>query len=317
MSAIRRLKINKRFTEGKENKKYSLSQEQTRSAFKYKWSKRETYESDNIKKEAKRWLFERYCDGDNEKLKKWLAGDNKIILDAGCGSGFSALLFFGELLNNHDYLGVDISDVIDIAKIRFKEAGYNGDFIETSILDLPVPNESVDMIFSEGVLHHTDNTREAIIYLSKKLKRSGLFLFYVYSKKAVIREFTDDYIRDQLKNMNDENAWNAIETLSKFGISLGKINAEIEIEEDVPLLSIKKGTYNLQRFFYWNICKAYYRKEYSLKEMNHINFDWFRPLNCHRHTKDEIFEYCKEAGLNIMNMNIQDSGITVVATKIK
>ena len=50
-------------------------------------------------------------------------------------------------------------------------------------------------------------------------------------------------------------------------------------------------------------------------ELNHINFDWFRPLNCHRHTREEILTWCAEADLDILHLNVQDAGITVVAQK--
>jgi hypothetical protein len=49
--------------------------------------------------------------------------------------------------------------------------------------------------------------------------------------------------------------------------------------------------------------------------MNHINFDWFRPFNCYRHTPEEIKLFCEHAGLKIQRLNIEDSGITVIATK--
>ncbi len=47
--------------------------------------------------------------------------------------------------------------------------------------------------------------------------------------------------------------------------------------------------------------------------MNHVNFDWFRPLNCHRQTPDEVRQWCQEAGLEIERMDLQEAGITVVA----
>jgi len=49
--------------------------------------------------------------------------------------------------------------------------------------------------------------------------------------------------------------------------------------------------------------------------MNHINFDWFRPLNCQRQTPEEIRLWCGEAGLTIERMDVQDAGITVIARK--
>lgn len=313
MSAIKRLGI--KLTDMSQEYEYSEQQEQTSSTFRFKWSKRDTYESEAVKENAGRWLFERYCDNDPKVLDEWLSSDRKIILDAGCGSGYSAVLFFGKHLNSHDYLGVDISEAVDVAKKRFQEAGFAGDFLKANLFDVPVPDGSIDIIFSEGVLHHTDNTEKAIRFLSGKLKKGGHFLFYVYAKKAVIREFTDDHIREQLKHMSDEEAWKALEPLTKLGNVLGELNVDLDVPEDVPYLGIKKGRMDIQRFFYWNICKLFYHPKYSLEEMNHINFDWFRPLNCHRHTPEEIQTWCNEAGLSIEHINIQESGITVVATK--
>lgn len=314
MSAFERLGINPSQMEGEY--KYSETQEQTKSTFAFKWSKRDTYESETVKTASRQWLLERYCDGNPKRLDAWLAGERKIILDAGCGSGFSAILFFGDYLKNHDYLGVDISSAVEVARSRFQEMNYPGDFLQSSLLELPIQDESVDLIFAEGVLHHTDSTEKSISYLTKKLKKQGRFLFYVYAQKAVIREFTDDYIRQQLQGLNDEEAWEELKPLTKLGKVLGELDIEIEVPEDIPFLGIGKGKIDLQRFFYWNICKLYYRPDYSLEEMNHVNFDWFRPLNCHRHTPEEVIAYCKNANLSIEHINVQESGITVVARKI-
>jgi SAM-dependent methyltransferase len=169
------------------------------------------------------------------------------------------------------------------------------------------------MIFSEGVLHHTDSTERSLKSLAGKLKEGGRFLFYVYAKKAIVREFTDDAIRDFLGALSDADAWTALEPLTKLGIALGELGVEVDVPEDIPYLGIKAGRVDLQRFFYWNICKAYYRPEFTLDEMNHINFDWFRPLNCHRHTPEEVSRWCEEANLEIERMDVQDAGITVVA----
>ncbi len=314
MSAIERLHIDQASC-GRAEVPESASQLQTRDAFGFKWAKRDTYESKAVKDSTRNWLFERYCSGDPQLLSGWLAGNRKIILDAGCGSGFSALLFFGDHLKDHDYLGVDISSAVEIAAERFREQGYPADFLQRNLLELPIPDESIDIIFSEGVLHHTDNTEGALKSLACKLKNGGRFLFYVYAKKAVIREFTDDYIRDQIKGMSDEEAWRALEPLTKLGIEIGKKDCEIDVPEDIPFLGIKKGRINLQRFFYWNICKLYYRPEWTLDEMNHVNFDWFRPVNCLRQTPEEVRRWTGEANLFIERMDVQDAGITVVALK--
>ena len=295
--------------------KCSEHQNQTADTFGFKWSKCHTYESDAVKSRSKAWLFERYCDNDPDRLRQWLAGERKIILDVGCGSGFSALLFFGDYLKDHDYLGIDISSAVEIARELFRASGYPGDFLKMDLMDLPIPDESMHIIFSEGVLHHTDSTEKSLNFLAKKLKKGGRFLFYVYAKKAVIREFTDDYIREYLRKMTDEEAWKALEPLTKLGIALGELNIELNVPEDIPFLGIRKGKIDIQRFFYWNFLKQFYHPQFSFDEMNHANFDWFRPLNCHRHTPEEIIQWCSEAGLAIEHMNVQESGITVGAIR--
>ncbi len=315
MSALKRLRVSFEVVD-KLKRKYSSKQKQTEQTFEFKWSKRDTYESKAVKQNHKKWLFERYCENDPEKLAAWLAGGRKIILDAGCGSGFSALLFLEHHLKYHDYLGVDISGAVEIARQRFAEKGYTGDFLQASLLEIPVPEASIDLIFSEGVLHHTDSTQKSIQFLASKLKSGGRFLFYVYAKKAIIREFSDDFIRNTIASMSDEEAWEALKPLTKLGMALGEIDVDLDVPEDIPFLGIKNGRQNLQRFFYWNICKLFYRPDYSVEEMNHINFDWFRPMNCHRHTREEVISFCESADLSIENINIRNSGITVVARKL-
>ena len=293
----------------------SISQKQTDEAFGFKWSKRNTYESEASKANMRRWLLERYCANDPALISEWLKGERKIILDAGCGAGFSGLLFFGDALCGHDYLGVDISNAVDVARERFQEQGMPGEFMRADISCLEVPDSSIDVIFSEGVLHHTDSTERALKHLAKKLIPGGRFLFYVYRKKSLIREFTDDAIREALRPLSDEEAWKALEPLTKLGIALGNLQCEINVESPIPFLGVEAGKLDIQRFFYWNICKAYYRPELSFDEMHHINFDWFRPSNCHRHTPEEIQNWCDEADLAIERIDVQEAGITVVAKR--
>lgn len=248
-------------------------------------------------------------------MDKLLGDEPKRILDAGCGSGGSGLLLFGELLSKHQYVGLDISDAVRISKERFDEKGIRGTFIQSDLFNIPAELGNFDVIFSEGVLHQTDSVDNAIAALSKRLNKGGLILFYIYAKKAPVREFTDDYIRNEIADLSDEDAWKILESLTKLGIVLGEMNAVLDIPEDIPCLGITSEKYELQRFFYYTICKAFYRPDYTMDEMNHINFDWFRAANCHRHTPEEIKRMGHQYGLNIKRMYVEGSGISVIARK--
>jgi len=294
----------------------SPAQSQTRDAFGFKWNNREAFDSQQMQQLTREWLLRKYCDSDPGRLAEWLEGGRKLILDAGCGAGVSALCLFGETLNEHDYLGVDISDSVAVAQARFHERGIAADFLQTDIMQLPIPDGSLDVIFSEGVLHHTDDTSAAIVALARKLRKGGLFLFYVYAKKGPVREFTDDFVREHLGPLSDEAAWAAIEPITELGIALGELGATVNVPRPIPLLGIEAGLVDVQRLFYYAFMKAYYRPELTVAEMNHINFDWYRPLNCQRHTADEVMSYCTRAGLRVLRMHSEPSGHSIVAKAI-
>ena len=291
----------------------SAAQEQTSDTFGFKWAKRDTFEGESVRV-MKAWLIEKYG---NVPEAPWLfeGGPNPVLLDAGCGAAQSAIALFEPVLDRIRYLGADVSTAVEVAKSRFDERGLPGAFIQADLNQLPLPDASVDLIFSEGVLHHTDDTRGALTAVTRLLKSGGRFLFYVYRKKGPIREFTDDYVRGRMQAMTPEQGWQAMVPLTKLGKLLGELDIEIDIPEPIALLDIPAGRIKLQRFVYWHVLKAFYRPEMTLDEMNHINFDWYAPRNAHRQSPEEVRAWCREAGLEVEREVVEDAGITIVARR--
>ena len=296
------------------SKLVSAEQAQTSEAFGFKWKKVDTFDSPASLARMREWLVERYGEF---ATAPWLAehGEQPLLIDAGCGAGMSALELLGPLLPRIRYLGVDISEAVDVARQRFAQRGHACGFLQADISDLPLPPASVDLIFSEGVLHHTNSTEGALKSLARLLKPGGRFLFYVYKKKGPIREFTDDYIRDKLQPMAPDAAWKAMEPLTQLGISLGELNAEIDIPQPIDVLGIPAGRINVQRLFYWHVAKMFYRPDLSFDEMNHINFDWYAPANAARQSPEEVRAWCAESGMTIEREVVEEAGITVIARK--
>jgi SAM-dependent methyltransferase len=290
------------------------SQQQTADSFGFKWKRRSSYENPLVLEAVRTWLVERYG---SPASMDWLfsRGRDTILLDAGCGSGLSAIELFGKRLNAISYIGADISEAADVAAKRFAERGVEGQFIQSDITKLPFEDESVDVVFSEGVLHHTDSTRNALGAVARLLKVGGQLMFYVYNKKSPIREFTDDYIRERLQGVKPDDAWEMLMPLTKLGEVLGQLNIQVEVPEAIDLLGIPAGKIDLQRLFYWHIFKAYYRPEWSLEEMNHVNFDWYAPKNSFRQTPEEVRTWCKELNLAIEREVVEEAGITIIARK--
>ena len=293
---------------------FSEAQKQTKETFGYKWNKRETFET-GLPARMRYWLTEKFGDIVNED---WFLqyGKNPVIMDAGCGAALSSLALFEDALDRIHYIGVDISTAVDVAKARFHERNSNAVFIQSDLNTIPLPEKSVDMIFSEGVLHHTDNTKDALKALLPFLKEGGRIIFYVYRKKGPVREFTDDYIREELQKMSPQEAWDAILPLTKLGVALGTLDVEVNVPEAVDILGIPAGPINIQRLFYWHVFKAMYRTDISFDEMQHINFDWYAPKNAHRHTIEEVRSWCEEFNLSIEREKVEMAGISIIAQKL-
>jgi ubiquinone/menaquinone biosynthesis C-methylase UbiE len=101
-----------------------------------------------------------------------LLGDvrNKLVLEYGCGNGENTLLL---AKRGARVKALDISeDLIRIAEKRLKQNNVHGDveFIVGSAHDLPLPDESVDVVFGMAILHHLDlslSSREVYRVLRK------------------------------------------------------------------------------------------------------------------------------------------------------
>ena len=289
----------------------SEAQRQTETVFGYKWHQRHIFEGPAMRAAMREWLNQRY--GAFAALPT--VQERPIVLDAGCGAALSALEYFSPVLDRIRYLGADISPAVDVARDRMTAAGADGAFLQCDLSKIPLPSMSVDIIFSEGVLHHTDSTEKALKSLVPLLKPNGLFLFYVYNKKGPVREFTDDLIREKIRTLPPEQAWQSILSMTKFGKMIGDLNIDIDIPEAIDLLEIPAGKINLQRLFYYHVFKSFYRSDYTLDEMACVNFDWYAPRNAHRQTPEEVRSWCAEASLDILRERVEESGITIVARR--
>tara|TARA_B100001996_G_C18589775_1_gene565614 strand:- start:112 stop:1086 length:975 start_codon:yes stop_codon:yes gene_type:complete len=103
---------------------------------------------------------------------------NKLFLDAGCGDGE----YGSEMAINNPQTLVFLSDISNGVKYT-KEKLINADnaiVVQCDLMNPPFKEGIFDFIWSDGVLHHTQNTYEAFSSVDKLVKDGGKFYAWFY-----------------------------------------------------------------------------------------------------------------------------------------
>ncbi len=130
-----------------------------------------------------------------------------------------------------------------------------------------------------------------------------------------MREFADDYIRDRISDLSYDSAMKAMEPITDFAKSLHEQSIKIQIPNDLEILGIKKGEYDLQRFIYQFFFKCFWNESWGFEYSNLTNYDWYHPKFAWRHTKTEIQDWCKEFNLQTEYIKETESGYTCLVKK--
>ena len=284
----------------------------TENAFSSKWKKyNKTYHSKKWFNNQRKWFFERFGWKSLSNFNKFLK-TRKKILDAGTGVGNSAKLFSTN--SSAEVFAIDASKSIEFAYKKYGKA-RNIHFLEADIRRLPFKKKFFDFICSDQVLHHTKNSESSFKMLTKFLAKNGIISIYVYKVKGPIREFADDYIRKYTVKMTEKECIKFSRAITLLGKNLSKINKKIIIPRNIPILQIKAGTYDVQRFFYWNFLKCWWSDEVPFDQSIATNFDWYFPKYASRHTPKEVRKWFKDAKVKIIHFNEIESGLSVNGKK--
>jgi SAM-dependent methyltransferase len=286
---------------------------QTTASFSFKWSRRNGYETPGFQRWYTAWLLEKYGFEDLDAAARHF-GARRTVLEVGCGSGLSATLSRAGLGSGSRWVGLDLTDAVDVAGSRLPHHPDAG-FVQADLMAPPFAPATFDTIFTEGVLHHTPSTQRALESVASLLAPGGEILFYVYARKAPVREWTDDYVRSLVSDLPAEEAWDQIRPLTSLARALADLHVMVDVPEDVPLLGIKAGRHDVQRLVYWHFAKLFWNDEMGVDGSQTVNFDWYHPPYAHRHSFDEIRDWCARIGLDITYCHAQESGYTVRATK--
>lgn len=104
------------------------------------------------------------------------------VLEIGCGLGTDGAQFAEA---GADYTGVDLTEAaVELARKRFELFGLPGKFRTADAENLDFADESFDLVYSHGVLHHTPETEKAIHEIHRVLRPGGRSVVMLYHRDS-------------------------------------------------------------------------------------------------------------------------------------
>lgn len=289
--------------------------DQTFVSFRDKWEKNTQLtfaETLNEGSDIFQWILSRNGFQSPDELRNHLK-TKKRILDAGCGNGRVTALLHRYAATDSQLVGIDLT-AAHVARENL--AGL--DRVSVFPRDLLGKLDDLgvfDFIYCQEVLHHTTDPKQAFLNLCGRLSPEGEIAIYVYKEKAPLREHADDYVRDRISGLPYEQAMAAMREVTEFGRILSELDTKITVP-DVSVLGIKAGEYEVQRLLYHYFLKCFWNPALGYEENVAINYDWYHPQLCTRHTLAEVETWFADANLKVIHRCVDHYGITVRGLRI-
>ncbi len=258
------------------------------------------------------WILTRNGFANTAQARDYLSSKRRV-LDAGCGNGRVSALLNTLSGNSTQIVAVDLT-AADVARNNLQ--GYPRITVEQGDLlgDLSRLGK-FDFIYCQEVLHHTKDPRGGFNNLVTLLEPGGELAIYVYKVKAPAREFLDDHVRAAISGLDYPAAMSSMEQITLLGKMLSEAVGQVTVPA-VDVLGIEAGTYDLQRFVYHFFCKCFWNPELSFDANVAINYDWYHPQLCTRHTVAEVQEWFQLAGLAVNHVHVDPYGITMRGRRV-
>ena len=103
--------------------------------------------------------------------------EGETVLDLGSGAGADVLISAGRVGASGRAIGLDMTDeMLELARANAERAGVeNVEFVKGYIEDIPLPDDSVDVVISNCVINLAGDKRRVIAETARVLKPGGRF----------------------------------------------------------------------------------------------------------------------------------------------
>ena len=214
---------------------------------------------------------------DGFRLKTGLSPDDvrgRLVLDAGVGAGR-----YAEVMARWgaEVVGVDLTRAVDAAALNLR-AYSSAHLVQADIFALPFRDETFDVAYSIGVLHHTPDTAAAFRRVAALVKKGGQLAVYVYQAGGMMR-----YTSDALRVVTTRLPRSIVYWASTAAIPIYYLHRLPLIGRALEILLPTIG----HPHWRWRWLDT---------------FDWYTPRYQWKHRYPEVFRWFREAGFNLVHV---------------
>jgi len=210
----------------------------------------------------------------------------KLVLDAGCGMGR-----FSDVASRWGatVVGVDLSRAVEAAQRNLGDRP-NVHVAQADILRLPFADETFDLVFSIGVLHHTPDTRAAFDRLPRLVKPGGRIAVWLYPGYAAFMWKMSDVLRRWTWRMPP-----------RLLHAMAHVAVPKYYVDRLPAVGMAS------RFLL--PVSGHPRAEWRVLD----TFDWYSPRYQWKHTYEEVFRWFEAQGL--VDIRVLDFPVALQGTR--
>jgi glycosyltransferase involved in cell wall biosynthesis/ubiquinone/menaquinone biosynthesis C-methylase UbiE len=209
-------------------------------------------------KQAKKHTLEWFIEAEKYRYKKyapWMpkvmefdqhSGEKVLEIGGGMGTDLCQFAIHGARVTDLDLS----SGHLALAQENFRLRGLEGKFVHHDAENLPFADNSFDLVYSNGVIHHTPNTSQVVQEIYRVLKPGGKVMVMVYAENSL------HYWRNLVTNIGLDRG-------ELYYSSMGEImSRHVEISENnsKPLVKVYTKTRIKKMFSAFNDVKVLKRQ---------------------------------------------------------
>ncbi len=197
------------------------------------------------------------------------------VLNVGCGFGAEAEAL-GNIVEGADVYGVDLNFSLLGSGQRFVSKP-SIHLVIASLFHLPFNKSSFDLVYCQGVMHHTYSTHEAFKSIAAFVRKDGYIFTWVYA------------LEDHLINKGILGCFTKLKYLVEMVIR--------PIISRLPktLRHITVYSFSLV-FVFIERARSRHKQKWKLKNTIHSLYDLLTPRYAYRHSFNEVIEWYETLG---------------------